>query len=172
MTIIAEKDRETIRELFAKELVEDVELLFFTRPRSRIVIPGRQDCETCDEARELLEELVGLSDRLSLETHDLSVEPDAATTYNVQNVPTVLLRRAKARLAEQAQTPADQTPEAGASSPPNVRYVGLPGGYEFSSLLADVVDISKGETSLSQATREAVRAIDQPVHIQVFVTPT
>jgi hypothetical protein len=34
------------------------------------------------------------------------------------------------------------------------------------------VDMSKGSTDLSEPAREEVRAIDTPVHIQVFVTPT
>ena len=38
--------------------------------------------------------------------------------------------------------------------------------------MADVVDVSKGRTDLSAEARAAVRAIDAPVHIQVFVTPS
>ena len=53
-----------------------------------------------------------------------------------------------------------------------VRFIGLPGGYEFSTLLADIIDVSKGRTDLSPAARVAVQAIQTPVHIQVFVTPT
>jgi alkyl hydroperoxide reductase subunit AhpF len=162
MTIIAEKDRETIQAMLASELVDDVELLLFTRPRSRVYLPGRQDCETCEETRELLEELVGLSEKLHLTTHDVSLEPDAADAYRVTEVPTVLVRRAQSESA-----PAEKPP-----APPNVRFLGLPAGYEFSTLLADVVDMSKGSTDLSEPGREEVRAIDTPVHIQVFVTPT
>jgi glutaredoxin-like protein len=54
----------------------------------------------------------------------------------------------------------------------NVRFVGLPAGYEFSTLLADVIDISKDRTDLSPEARAAIRAIESPVQIQVFVTPT
>jgi thiol-disulfide isomerase/thioredoxin len=162
MTIIAEKDRETIQTMLDSELVDAVELLLFTRPRSPVYVPGRQDCETCDETRELLEELVGLSPKLHLTTHDISLEPDAADTYRVTEVPTVLVRR-----AANEGSPAEES-----AAPPNVRFLGLPAGYEFSTLLADVVDMSKGSTDLSEPTREEVRAIDTPVHIQVFVTPT
>ena len=53
-----------------------------------------------------------------------------------------------------------------------VRFLGEPAGYEFSTLVADIVDVSRGRTSLAPATLDAVRAVDTPVHIQVFVTPT
>ena len=53
----------------------------------------------------------------------------------------------------------------------SVRFLGLPGGYEFTTLLADIVDVSRGVTDLAPETLDAVRAIDDPVHIQVFVTP-
>ena len=169
MTIIAEKDRETIREVLEMELADRVELLLVTRPRSPIYVPGREECQTCDETRELLEELVGLSGKLSLETHDLSAQPGAATTFNVSEVPAVLIRR-RADALENGDRP--EAEEAPAVPPPNVRFLGLPAGYEFSTLLADIVDVSKGRTDLSEETSAAVRAIDQPVHIRVFVTPT
>ena len=166
MTIIAEKDRDTVRQLLNKEMVDDVELLLFTRARSPIFVPGRQECQTCDETRELLEELVSLSDKLSLLTHDLSTASEAAAGYGVTAVPTVMLRR-------RANAPVTDGDEGDApSTPPNVRFLGLPAGYEFSTLVADLVDLSAGRTDLSEPTREAVRAIDAPVHIQVFVTPT
>lgn len=172
MTIIAEKDRETIRQMLATELADDVELLFFTRPPSTIYVPGREDCSTCEETRELVEELVELSENLSLTTYDLSTNPTAATTYNVNDVPAVLLRRKTSTRDGEAKTTSDASDDDEATPPPNVRFLGLPSGYEFSTLLADLVDISKGRTDLSEATREAVRAIDEPVHIRVFVTPT
>jgi alkyl hydroperoxide reductase subunit AhpF len=155
MTIIADKDRDTVRDVLARELVDDVELLFFTR--------RQQDCLTCNETAELLGQLADLSDHLHLTTHDLTADPDAGTRYNVTEVPAVLLRRAK------SETPNDASVDGAV---PNVRFLGQPAGYEFSTLVADIVDVSKGETSLSAATVEAVRRIETPVHIQVFVTPT
>ena len=53
-----------------------------------------------------------------------------------------------------------------------IRFYGIPSGYEFSSLMDDLVAVSKGESGLSDATKAAVAKINQPVHIQVYVTPT
>ena len=53
-----------------------------------------------------------------------------------------------------------------------IRFYGIPSGYEYSSLIECIMDVSRGKTSLSDKTREKLRAIDRDVHLQVFVTPT
>jgi glutaredoxin-like protein len=54
-----------------------------------------------------------------------------------------------------------------------IRYYGIPSGYEFSSLIEDVVATSKnGEVDLSESTLKKLQEIKEPVKLQVFVTPT
>lgn len=189
MTIIAEKDRPTIQDLLARELVEDVELLLFTQDRTSLYVPGQQDSQTCEETRELLEELAALSDHLHLTTYDVGADPAAATAYTVTAVPTVIVRRRRcgtetpngaggaANLEAQPTGTESLSTAPGPRAIPaelgaNVRFLGLPSGYEFSTLLADIVDVSKGRTDLSAEALDVVRGIETPVHIQVFVTPT
>jgi len=54
----------------------------------------------------------------------------------------------------------------------NVRYFGVPAGYEFGVLVEDILYASKGKPDLPENIIERVRRIDKPVHIQVFTTPT
>jgi glutaredoxin-like protein len=49
---------------------------------------------------------------------------------------------------------------------------GLPSGYEFGSLIDAILDVSKAESGLHPETKEALAALERPVHIQVFSTPT
>jgi alkyl hydroperoxide reductase subunit AhpF len=53
-----------------------------------------------------------------------------------------------------------------------IRFYGIPSGYEFSSLIESIKLASTGEPQLSPATLEYVQGISEPVHIQVYVTPT
>jgi glutaredoxin-like protein len=53
-----------------------------------------------------------------------------------------------------------------------IRFYGIPSGYEFSSIIEDIVDVSRGDSGLQPATREALAAVSEPVHFQVFITPT
>ena len=188
MTVIADKDRPTVRDVLDRELVSDVDLVLFVRGRSQSFEDGQMDGLSSRETRELLNELVKLSERLHLTVHDVNIDPATATRYNVNAVPTVIIRK-HASSAQQhpdsddsqsddgevvAETPSVLAVGAGVPSPErdaNVRFVGLPGGYEFSTLLADIVDVSRGRTGLSADTVAAVRAIETPVHLQVFVTP-
>jgi alkyl hydroperoxide reductase subunit AhpF len=186
MTVIADKDRPTVRDVLARDLVSDVELVLFARGRSHLIEDGQPAGLSCHETRELLDELVTLSDRIHLTAHDVDSDPATATRYNVRAVPTVIIRK-HASLASQS-SPADaqvlsdrvattRSPgQAGAAScarepDANVRFVGMPGGFEFSTLIADIVDVSRGSTGLAEQTVAAVRAIDTPVHLLVFVTP-
>jgi glutaredoxin-like protein len=53
-----------------------------------------------------------------------------------------------------------------------IRFYGVPAGYEFATLLEDILAVSKGSSGLPQHDIERLRAVNQTLHIQVFVTPT
>ncbi|MCY0877752.1 MAG: hypothetical protein OWU84_02225 [Firmicutes bacterium] len=54
-----------------------------------------------------------------------------------------------------------------------VRYLGFPGGQEFTTFLEDIVDISRNRSvELSPATQDWLKNLTEPLHLEVFVTPT
>ena len=53
-----------------------------------------------------------------------------------------------------------------------VRFVGLPSGYEFPMFIDSIIEVSRGQTSLSPETLARIAALRHRVHIQVFTTPT
>jgi len=53
-----------------------------------------------------------------------------------------------------------------------VRFFGIPSGYEFASLLEAIQDVATGTAELEEKVAEALAGLREPVHIQVFVTPT
>lgn len=53
-----------------------------------------------------------------------------------------------------------------------VRFVGLPSGYEFPMFIDSIIEVSRGQTSLSPQTLARMAALRHRVHIQVFTTPT
>ena len=54
----------------------------------------------------------------------------------------------------------------------NIRYFGLPVGYEFGVLVEDIIYVSKGTPDLPEEVLDEVKKIQESVHIKVFVTPT
>jgi alkyl hydroperoxide reductase subunit AhpF len=54
-----------------------------------------------------------------------------------------------------------------------VRYLGFPGGHEFGAFLEDLLRVSTNSApNLAAATVEYLQGLKDPVHLQVFVTPT
>jgi len=53
-----------------------------------------------------------------------------------------------------------------------IRFYGIPSGYEFTTLVEDVIDVSQRKANLSAESLDKIAAVQVPIHIQVFVTPT
>mgnify|MGYP003350859427 CR=1 FL=1 len=47
---------------------------------------------------------------------------------------------------------------------------GMPGGYEFATLLETIKMVSTGDSGLSEETKTRIKSLAGNVHIQVFVT--
>ena len=54
----------------------------------------------------------------------------------------------------------------------NIRFYGIPYGYEYTTLIETIKMISTGDTSLSKEILDKVKKIENEVIIKVFVTPT
>jgi alkyl hydroperoxide reductase subunit AhpF len=103
------------------------------------------------EARQLLEELTQISDKLTLETYNFLVDKEKAAEYAVDKVPATIIRNGKDY---------------------GIRFFGLPAGYEFAALLDAILDVSTGDSGLQPASREKLAQLTKPLHLQVFTTPT
>ena len=54
-----------------------------------------------------------------------------------------------------------------------IRYLGFPGGHEFGPMLQTLRDLSTDTPpELSAAARDYLSQLKQPLHLEVFVTPT
>lgn len=159
MPMIQEKDRAYLEKLFGDEFRGDVTLKLFTRLQEGKGGEAAEDevvdenCPYCQTAADLTKELEGLSPKLKIEIHDLSKDGGEAAKYGIDKVPAMVLL--------------DQ-----AGKDRRVRFYGLPGGMEFSVLIADLMDVSKEETRLAQPTKDMLKGLAKDVEIDVFVTPT
>jgi alkyl hydroperoxide reductase subunit AhpF len=150
MSFISDADKESIRNHFSENLSGDVEIVMFTEHESPIIVPGKQPCETCAPTQEILEEVAALSDKLKLTVHEISTAKEQAFALGINRVPAFVFEGAQRG---------------------HVRFFGIPSGYEFSALIADLVDVSNGVTDLSEETREYLSALTEDVNIKVFTTP-
>jgi glutaredoxin-like protein len=144
MPLLNDKIQKEVRKAL-QNMAGPVKLVMFTQSSDAL------ECEMCAETRALVEEVAALSDQLSAEVHDFLDDKAVAEQYQVDKIPAIAVVGAKDY---------------------GIRFYGIPSGYEFSSLMDDIVTVSKGESGLSAATKAAVAKLAQPVHIQVYVTPT
>lgn len=147
--VLEQRDRDAIRAFFAERLTDPVTIELFTQRPSPLVLPGR-DCPSCADTQQVLEEVAELSDHVTLDVKDFWDDREAAESVGIGRIPAFVLR-GQARGA--------------------VRFFGAPAGYEFSVLLEDLPAVASGDSALGAPTREALGALAEDVHIQVFSTP-
>jgi len=154
MEILNDEVREATKKKFDDNLEEPVTLVHFTQEPSRLILPDSlrgQECHFCKETKALLQEVCSLSDKLVLEIFDFTGNKTEVEEFGVDKIPVTIVTQ-------------------GASK--NFRFFGIPSGYEYASLVEAIVDVSKGTTSLDDKTKEALKSVEEPIHIQTFVTPT
>src|SRR5208283_5120888 len=141
MGLIRDEDASQIRERL-QQMVKPVRLVHFTQ---------ELNLELGAEALQLVKELAGLSDKLSLEVFNFLLDKGKVAEYGVDKVPATVIRNGKDY---------------------GIRFYGLPAGYEFSTLLDAILAVSRGDSGLLPASREKLAKLAQPLHLEVFVTPT
>ena len=145
MSLLQEADRNHLINEF-QALTEPVKLVMFTQ---------EMECQYCRETRMISEEVAELSDKISVEVYDFVRDQEIAEHYNIDKIPAIAIVRG-------GQKPKDY----------GIRFYGIPSGYEFSSLIENIMMVSRGESGLSAETKAWVANLQEPVHLQVFVTPT
>lgn len=141
MAVLEEKQRTQLQDIF-KGLEYEVKMLMFSR---------ESDCPMCKLTRELLEEVKGLSDKITLAVHDFNAAPELAKKYGVDKIPALIL------LGERDY---------------GIRFYGIPAGYEFTTLIEDVLSVGRRNPGLSAEVLAELAAVDKPVHIQVMISTT
>lgn len=144
MALLSEQDRQTVRGHLAV-IEEPVRLLLFTQTF------GAPD--TVQIAKQVLDEIVGLNDHLTLEEVNFVLEQERARQYGVEQIPTIVLLKGE--------------------QDTRIRFLGAPAGYEFMSLIEAVILAGTSDSGLTPDSRTLVaQHVTTPLDIKVFVTPT
>jgi glutaredoxin-like protein len=144
MALLSEQDRRTVQGHLAG-LTHQVTLLFFTQtfgaPESALI------------ARQVLGELAGLSDLVTIEEANFVLDKERAAQFGIADIPAVVLLRD--------------------GQDTRMRFLGAPAGYEFMSLVDAVRLAGSDDSGLSAASKALIaERVTAPLDIQVFVTPT
>jgi glutaredoxin-like protein len=123
------------------QLDHDVRVILFTQSLN---------CETCPDTERLLKAVAELSERVKLEILNPMIDRERAQQYNITRVPAIIIEGERDY---------------------GIRYFGIPAGYEFASLLEDLVITGKRQSGLSDASKEWIGKLTEPLNLKVFVTP-
>ncbi len=139
-----EIDEETLE--YVKKKFEEIE----NEVKIYHFIDPETECQYCEDTEEILNILANLNDKIKI----IKKEKDSAETklFNIHDFPCILIHGKEEY---------------------NIRYFGIPAGYEFGALIEDIIDASKGKTNIDPKLEKIlVEKISRPTRILVFVTPT
>jgi len=111
------------------------------------------ECGYCKETHQIVEEVEALSDHVQVQVHDFVADKAQAEALNIDKIPAIAV------VGEDNQDY-------------GIRFYGIPSGYEFTSLLESIILVGSSKQELSQSTLAFLNDLEQPLHLQVFVTPT
>ncbi len=123
-------------------LKNDVKVVFFTQ---------EIECESCHDAHQFIEEICELNPKLKMTRYNLVTDAEKAAEYKIEMVPAVVML--------------DQD-----GNDTNIRFFGIPGGYEINSFLGALLEVSGERQELPADILKRIQKIDKDIHIQVFVT--
>ena len=142
MSMLPDEIKQEVKKKFDKELRNPVKLIYFTE---------KLECQFCKETHQLLDEIVTLSDRISLNVFNFAIDKEEVDKYKIDKIPAIVIMNEKDY---------------------GIRLFGLPAGYEFSSLIEGITLVSTGEMGLNEKSIERIATLTNPVHIQVFASNT
>jgi len=123
-------------------LKDDVHIVFFTQ---------EIECESCHDAHQFIDEICAINPKLKMTRYNLVTDAEKAAEYKIEMVPAVVM----------LDKDGNDT---------NIRFFGIPGGYEINSFLGALLEVSGERQELPEDILKRIQKIDKDIHIQVFVT--
>jgi len=124
------------------DLTDSVRLIIFTQTL---------ECAYCRENRQLLEEIAALSDQIATEVYDFVTDTAKVEEYGVDKIPAVAIL---------------------GDGDHGIRFFGIPAGYEFTTLVHTIRMVGGAGSQLDENVLAQLESLTEPIHMQVFVTPT
>ena len=143
MPLLSDADRTTLVQHLAP-IGKPVDLLLFTQTFG--------GSESGPVAKQVLDEVASLHDKVAVVEKNFVLDTEDRAKYKVDKAPAIVVL-----------SDGDDT---------RMRLYGAPTGYEFVSLVEAVLLAGTGMPELEPETLTALAAVTEPLHLQVFTTPT
>jgi alkyl hydroperoxide reductase subunit AhpF len=143
MPLLSPSDRQTLTQHLAP-ITKPVDLLLFTQTFGAT--------ESGQIARQVLDEVASLHEKISVVEKNFVLDTEDKARYGIDKAPAVVV--------------------LGDGQDTRIRMYGANTGYEFVSLVEAVLLAGTGNLELEPESVAALAAVDTPMRIQVFSTPT
>ncbi|MEJ5272935.1 MAG: thioredoxin family protein [Spirochaetota bacterium] len=143
MALFDEKTKDQLKQVLS-QIINPINIHFWTQDI---------ECPTCQMNHQFLEEISSLTDKIKLFVHDFVKEKDLAQKHNIDKIPAIVVSDNK-------------------DSNFNIRFFGIPAGYEINSFISACLEVSGAQEKLSNEILKRIKSIDKKINIQVFVTLT
>ncbi len=143
MPLLSPQDRQTLTQHLAP-ITKSVDLLLFTQTFG--------GTESGLVAKQVLDEVASLHEKISVVEKNFVLDTEDKAKYGVDKAPAVVV--------------------LGDGQDTRIRMYGANTGYEFVSLVEAVLLAGTGNLELEPESVAALAAVDKPMRIQVFSTPT
>jgi glutaredoxin-like protein len=139
--------------LLNSEIAEQVkqELADLAGPVRLVMFTQEFECQFCAETRQLVEEVADLDEQLTAEVYNFVTDKEKADELGIDKIPAIAVIGAEDY---------------------GVRFYGIPAGYEFTSFIHTIRAVAAGKAELSAEGMQVMEELTEPVHMQVFITPT
>ena len=148
MTILDKSNLDNLRHKFETQLNSMVSLRLFTQDNLNLIIPERK-CDTCATTQKILTDISNISDKVNLEIIDLYKYNNQYTELKIDRIPAIVIGKSGRAI-----------------------FYGMPSGYEFSTLVNSIINSSLDSQNLDKNLIKNLKAIQTPINIKVFVTPS
>ncbi len=143
MGLLSASDETVLREHLSA-IDTPVSLLLFTQ-----TIGGS---ESGPVAKQVLDEIAALNDKITVVEKNIVLDSDDRTKYGIDREPAIVVLRN--------------------DEDTRMRFLGAPTGYEFVPLVEAVLMAGTGKVELEADSVTRIAAVDKPMEIKVFSTPT
>ena len=154
MGFFKEEDVKEIKKILADKLTDEVSIDLFTKKSSKLIIQGEenQDCPYCESVVEMMNEFIGMSDKIKLNVYDIKENEEEAKKHNIENVPALVFNGKKEG---------------------TLIFYGIPTGYEFATMLETLTALSSDKIEVfSEDMQNYIKGIEKEITFKVFVTPS
>lgn len=141
MSMFDDKVKDQLKQILS-QMKEKVEIVFVTQ---------EFECNACRDTRAFVEEVVSLSDKLSLRVLDFIKDQKAREELGVDKNPALVILDARGKNT-------------------GMKFYGLPGGYEINSFMQSLIEASGHKEALPDEVSKRIDSINKAIHIQVFIS--